>query len=96
MTITDTPEVTREQEREAIASVPTGLFIAGEWRTARATMPVDDPSTGEHLVEVTADDGQLPLHGCGHLLHRHATLRVDLDEERTLGVPGLAEGHRHR
>ena len=23
-------------------------------------------------------------------------LRVDLDEERTLGVPGLAEGHRHR
>ena len=39
MTITDTPEVTREQEREAIASVPTGLFIGGEWRTTRATMP---------------------------------------------------------
>ncbi len=26
MTTTHTPEVTREQEREAIASVPTGLF----------------------------------------------------------------------
>lgn len=56
MTTTDTPEVTREQEREAIASVPTGLFIAGEWRPARATMPVDDPSTGEHLVEVADAD----------------------------------------
>ena len=56
MTTTDTPQVTREQEREAIASVPTGLFIAGEWRTARATMPVDDPSTGEHLVEVADAD----------------------------------------
>ena len=56
MTTTDTPQVTREQEREAIASVPTGLFIGGEWRTTRATMPVDDPSTGEHLVEVADAD----------------------------------------
>ena len=56
MTTTDTPQVTREQEREAIASVPTGLFIGGEWRTTRATMPVDDPSTGEHLAEVADAD----------------------------------------
>ncbi|HCE60751.1 MAG TPA: NAD-dependent succinate-semialdehyde dehydrogenase, partial [Janibacter terrae] len=56
MTTTHTPEVTREQEREAIASVPTGLFIGGEWRQTRETMPVVDPSTGEPLVEV-ADAG---------------------------------------
>lgn len=52
MTTTDTTGVTREQEREAIASVPTGLFIAGEWHTTAATMPVVDPSTGQALCEI--------------------------------------------
>ncbi|KRE39238.1 NAD-dependent succinate-semialdehyde dehydrogenase [Janibacter sp. Soil728] len=52
MTTTDTTGVTREQEREAIASVPTGLFIGGEWRTTAATMPVVDPSTGQPLCEI--------------------------------------------
>ncbi|WP_114202078.1 NAD-dependent succinate-semialdehyde dehydrogenase [Janibacter anophelis] len=56
MTTTDTPEVTQEQEREAIASVPTGLFIAGEWRTTRATMSVVDPSTGQPLCEIADAD----------------------------------------
>lgn len=56
MTTTDTPEVTQEQEREAIGSVPTGLFIAGEWRTTRATMPVVDPSTGQPLCEIADAD----------------------------------------
>lgn len=40
------------QETEAIASVPTGLFIGGQWRTTARTMPVTDPSTGEVLCEV--------------------------------------------
>ncbi|MPV50841.1 MULTISPECIES: NAD-dependent succinate-semialdehyde dehydrogenase [unclassified Pseudactinotalea] len=39
-------------ETEAIASVPTGLFIDGQWRETAATMPVEDPSTGEPLCEV--------------------------------------------
>lgn len=56
MTTTDTAEVTREQEREAIASVPTGLFIGGEWRTTAATMPVVDPSTGQPLCEIADAD----------------------------------------
>ena len=56
MTTTDTTGVTREQEREAIASVPTGLFIGGEWRTTAATMPVVDPSTGQPLCEIADAD----------------------------------------
>src|SRR5690625_1474271 len=44
------------QESDAIASVPTDLFIGGRWRTAARTMPVEDPSTGQVLCEV-ADAG---------------------------------------
>jgi succinate-semialdehyde dehydrogenase / glutarate-semialdehyde dehydrogenase len=41
-------------ERAVLESVPTDLFIAGEWRAASAggTLPVEDPSTTEVLVEV--------------------------------------------
>jgi succinate-semialdehyde dehydrogenase/glutarate-semialdehyde dehydrogenase len=37
-----------------VDGVPTELFIAGEWRAAAAggTLAVEDPSTGEPLVEV--------------------------------------------
>jgi len=43
-----------EREREVLAGVPTELLIAGEWRAAAAgaTLTVEDPSTGEALVEV--------------------------------------------
>ena len=40
------------REREAIESVPKGLFIAGQWRPTDAVLPVEDPSTGEVLCEV--------------------------------------------
>ncbi|TDE92861.1 NAD-dependent succinate-semialdehyde dehydrogenase [Occultella glacieicola] len=53
MDSTDTRAAT---EREAIASVPTGLFIGGDWRQTSPTMGVEDPSTGETLCEV-ADAG---------------------------------------
>ncbi|HMD52444.1 MAG TPA: aldehyde dehydrogenase family protein, partial [Solirubrobacteraceae bacterium] len=48
-----------EPERAVLESVPTELFIAGEWRGASGggRLPVEDPSTGEPLVEVA--DGQL-------------------------------------
>jgi succinate-semialdehyde dehydrogenase / glutarate-semialdehyde dehydrogenase len=41
-------------ERSVLDGVPTELFIGGLWRPAAgaATFPVEDPSTGERLVEV--------------------------------------------
>jgi len=41
------------REQEVLDGVPTELFIAGEWRAAAAggTLAVEDPSTGEPLVD---------------------------------------------
>jgi succinate-semialdehyde dehydrogenase / glutarate-semialdehyde dehydrogenase len=41
-------------ERNALGQVPKGLYIGGKWRPASggATLPVEDPSTGEALLEV--------------------------------------------
>jgi succinate-semialdehyde dehydrogenase/glutarate-semialdehyde dehydrogenase len=43
-----------ERERTVLDQVPTDLYIAGEWRpaSAGATLPVEDPSTTEPLVQV--------------------------------------------
>ncbi|MBD8506059.1 NAD-dependent succinate-semialdehyde dehydrogenase [Hoyosella sp. G463] len=43
---------TPQDERDAIASVPTGLFIGGEFVETKRTMAVTDPSTGATLCEV--------------------------------------------
>jgi succinate-semialdehyde dehydrogenase / glutarate-semialdehyde dehydrogenase len=45
---------TAEREREVLERVPTGLLIGGEWREASGggTLPVEDPATGQTLVEV--------------------------------------------
>lgn len=40
------------QESQAIATVPTGLFIHGQWQPGAKTMSVEDPSTGQVLCEV--------------------------------------------
>jgi succinate-semialdehyde dehydrogenase / glutarate-semialdehyde dehydrogenase len=53
-------------ERAVLASVPKQLYIAGEWRDASAggTLAVEDPSTGETLVDVAdaqADDALAAL-----------------------------------
>jgi succinate-semialdehyde dehydrogenase / glutarate-semialdehyde dehydrogenase len=47
-----------EREQAAVEQVPTQLYIGGQWRAASGggTLPVEDPSTGETLVEVA--DGQ--------------------------------------
>jgi succinate-semialdehyde dehydrogenase/glutarate-semialdehyde dehydrogenase len=44
----------RDSERAVLQKVPTDLFVGGEWRkaTGGGTLPVEDPSTGETLVEV--------------------------------------------
>ncbi|WP_406231478.1 NAD-dependent succinate-semialdehyde dehydrogenase [Nocardia sp. NBC_01009] len=39
-------------ERAAIDSVPTGLYIGGQWRGTSGTLPVTDPATGQLLCEV--------------------------------------------
>jgi succinate-semialdehyde dehydrogenase / glutarate-semialdehyde dehydrogenase len=46
--------ITQEQERAVVAGAPAQLFIGGEWRDASGggTLGVEDPSTGETLVEV--------------------------------------------
>jgi succinate-semialdehyde dehydrogenase/glutarate-semialdehyde dehydrogenase len=46
--------VARADERTALERVPTELYIGGNWRPASAagTLAVEDPSTGEPLVEV--------------------------------------------
>src|SRR2546423_2700806 len=45
-------------EQSVVEAVRPQLFIGGEWRDAseRGTLPVEDPSTGETLVEIA--DGQ--------------------------------------
>ncbi len=58
--------ITSSQEHEVLEKVDTALFIGGEWREASggATLPVEDPSTTETLVEVadgTAEDATAAL-----------------------------------
>jgi succinate-semialdehyde dehydrogenase / glutarate-semialdehyde dehydrogenase len=54
------------QEQDVVAAVPKDLFVGGEWReaTGGATLPVEDPSTGEPLCEVadaTPEDAMAAL-----------------------------------
>src|SRR5262245_59284217 len=48
--------VTADIEREVLAGVPTGALINGQWVDTGKTLSVEDPSTGETLVEI-ADCG---------------------------------------
>jgi succinate-semialdehyde dehydrogenase / glutarate-semialdehyde dehydrogenase len=55
-----------ERERTVVESVNTGLSIGGQWRDAEGgkTLPVEDPSTGDTLVEVadaSVADGRAAL-----------------------------------
>jgi succinate-semialdehyde dehydrogenase / glutarate-semialdehyde dehydrogenase len=61
--------ITASQEQAAVEAVPRQLFIGGEWRDASggATLTVEDPSTGEPLVEVadaTPGDATAALDAC--------------------------------
>ncbi len=58
--------ITAGAEQAVLDAVPTQLFIGGEWRdaTGGGTLPVEDPATGETLVEVadaTIEDGKAAL-----------------------------------
>jgi succinate-semialdehyde dehydrogenase/glutarate-semialdehyde dehydrogenase len=57
---------TASAEHAVLEGVQTKLFIGGEWRdaTGGGTLPVEDPATGETLVEVadaTLDDAKAAL-----------------------------------
>src|SRR5918994_405163 len=61
--------ITASQEQAALDAVPAQLFIGGEWRDAGggATLAVEDPATGESLVEVadaTPEDAVAALDAC--------------------------------
>jgi len=61
--------VTPDHERTVVGSVPTRLYIGGEWRDASsgATLDVEDPSTGEAIATVadaTPEDATAALDAC--------------------------------
>src|SRR5918998_3413274 len=61
--------ITTDNESAVVEAAPNQLFIGGEWRDASggATLAVEDPSTGETLVEVadaTPEDAQAALDAC--------------------------------
>ena len=57
--------ITATNEQQVLEQVPKQLYIAGEWRDgSKGTLPVEDPSTGETLVEVadaSPDDAKAAL-----------------------------------
>jgi succinate-semialdehyde dehydrogenase/glutarate-semialdehyde dehydrogenase len=44
--------ITPTQEQQVLEQVPKQLYLGGEWRDGHGTLPVEDPATGETLVEV--------------------------------------------
>src|SRR5258706_5617177 len=61
---------TASVEQAVLDGVKTDLYVGGEWRPASggATLPVEDPATGETLVEVadaTVEDAKAAL-GAAH------------------------------
>src|SRR5437016_3066177 len=54
--------ITATEEQQVLEQVPKQLFIAGQWRDgSKGTIPVEDPATGETLVEVadaSVDDAE--------------------------------------
>jgi succinate-semialdehyde dehydrogenase / glutarate-semialdehyde dehydrogenase len=61
--------ITADKEKTVVDSVPTQLFIGGEWRdaTGGATLDVEDPSTGDTIASVadaTPEDATAALDAC--------------------------------
>jgi len=54
--------ISPDTEQKVLEAVPRQLFIGGKWREGNAgTLPVEDPSTGETLIDVadaTVDDAR--------------------------------------
>ena len=61
-----TATITDQREAAVLAAVPTQLLIGGSWRgsSSGATLPVEDPSTGQtlvHVADATPEDGEAAL-----------------------------------
>jgi succinate-semialdehyde dehydrogenase/glutarate-semialdehyde dehydrogenase len=71
-------------ERSALEAVPTELYIAGEWRpaSAGARFGVEDPSTGESLVEVADATAEDALAALGAAAERQAEWAAHPPRER--------------
>jgi succinate-semialdehyde dehydrogenase/glutarate-semialdehyde dehydrogenase len=69
--------ITSNREQQVLESVPTGLYIGGEWRdgSSGATIAVEDPSTGETIAEVadaTPEDARAALDAAVDVRHEWA------------------------
>jgi succinate-semialdehyde dehydrogenase / glutarate-semialdehyde dehydrogenase len=71
-------------ERAVLERVPTGLFIGGEWReaTGGGTLPVEDPSTEQTLVEVADAQVQDALAALGAAAEAQAEWAATAPRER--------------
>jgi succinate-semialdehyde dehydrogenase / glutarate-semialdehyde dehydrogenase len=70
--------ITADKEKTVVDSVPTQLFIGGEWRdaTGGATLDVEDPSTGDSIASVadaTPEDATAALDACVEVQAEWAT-----------------------
>ena len=78
----DTPRA--NDERAALARVPTKLYIGGEWRAASAggTLAVEDPATQEPLAEVADAQVEDALAALGAAADKQAEWAATAPRER--------------
>jgi succinate-semialdehyde dehydrogenase/glutarate-semialdehyde dehydrogenase len=76
--------VTAQDEREALGRVPTELYIGGQWRGASGggTLAVEDPSTGESLLEVADATPEDALAALGAAADAQASWAATAPRER--------------
>jgi succinate-semialdehyde dehydrogenase/glutarate-semialdehyde dehydrogenase len=74
----------RDSEQAVLQKVPTGLLIGGEWRkaTGGGTLAVEDPSTGESLIEVADAQVQDGLAALGAAADKQAEWAAWAPRER--------------
>ena len=75
-----------EREKKVLSEVPTQLLIGGEWRDSSNgdTLAIEDPSTGETLVEVadgTPDDAQAAMNAAADAQAEWAASEPNLRSE---------------
>ncbi len=72
------------EERAVLERVPSKLYIAGEWRAASGagTLAVEDPSTGEPLVEVADATPEDALDALGAAADAQASWAATAPRER--------------
>ncbi|HEY3864462.1 MAG TPA: NAD-dependent succinate-semialdehyde dehydrogenase [Solirubrobacteraceae bacterium] len=73
-----------ERERAVLEKVPKNLYIGGEWRAASGggALPVEDPATGETLVEIADAQVGDALAALGAAAERQAEWGASAPRER--------------